>query len=249
LKLVFKTILHEKMIRPILYSAWFCPYAQRSWIALVHKKVDFEYREQNPYDKSPEWLSTNPRGLVPVLDYNGSVVIESNIINEFIDEVWNSDERPALLPPMNQPIQRARSRLWLDFIDKKLVPPAYQLLMKSHATLTEKQAAYQALTDQLEIFTAAMDSDGPFFMGKELGMVDISYAPFALRSFLFKEFFKFELPSEGAVWERFRLWSYEVKKHESVSATIQDEFKLLKAYSTYVPDFLHPDKLKKKKSE
>ena len=55
------------MLRPILYSAWFCPFAQRSWIALVHKNVDFQYQEQDPYDKTPEWLTINPRGLVPAL--------------------------------------------------------------------------------------------------------------------------------------------------------------------------------------
>ena len=55
------------MSKPILHCAWFCPYAQRSWIALRHKGVDFEYKEQDPYDKSPEWLAINPRGLVPAL--------------------------------------------------------------------------------------------------------------------------------------------------------------------------------------
>ena len=61
------------MARPILYSAWFCPFAQKSWIAMLHKKVDFEYREQNPYDRTPEWLAINPRGLVPVLVVDGYV--------------------------------------------------------------------------------------------------------------------------------------------------------------------------------
>ena len=55
------------MTRPVLYCAWFCPFAQKSWIALVHKGVEFEYREQDPYHKSPEWLAINPRGLVPAL--------------------------------------------------------------------------------------------------------------------------------------------------------------------------------------
>lgn len=45
---------------PKLYCAWFCPFAQRAWIALEAKGVDFEYIEQDPYNKTPEWLSINP---------------------------------------------------------------------------------------------------------------------------------------------------------------------------------------------
>ena len=50
-----------------LYSAWFCPFAQRTWIALLEKGVDFELVEINPYDKTPEFLAVNPLGLVPTL--------------------------------------------------------------------------------------------------------------------------------------------------------------------------------------
>lgn len=39
---------------PKLYCAWFCPFAQRAWIALEAKGVDFEYIEQDPYNKTPE---------------------------------------------------------------------------------------------------------------------------------------------------------------------------------------------------
>ena len=54
---------------------------QRSWIALLEKGVDFEYKEQDPYDKTPEFLAINPRGLVPALVHDNQVVIESGIIN------------------------------------------------------------------------------------------------------------------------------------------------------------------------
>ena len=54
---------------------------QRSWIALLEKGVDFEYIEQDPYDKTPEFLAINPRGLVPALVHENQVVIESGIIN------------------------------------------------------------------------------------------------------------------------------------------------------------------------
>ena len=61
------------------YNAWFCPFAQRAWIALVHKGVKFEYIEQDPYNKSPEWLAVNPRGLVPAILHNDKAIYESAV--------------------------------------------------------------------------------------------------------------------------------------------------------------------------
>ena len=51
------------------YNAWYCPFAQRAWMALVHKNIDFEYIEVDPYDSTEWWIKVS-RGaeLVPVLD-------------------------------------------------------------------------------------------------------------------------------------------------------------------------------------
>jgi glutathione S-transferase len=32
-----------------LYNAWYCPFAQRAWMALVYKGIDFEYVEVDHY--------------------------------------------------------------------------------------------------------------------------------------------------------------------------------------------------------
>ncbi|GJP37355.1 hypothetical protein CLOM_g21770 [Closterium sp. NIES-68] len=50
-----------------LFSAWFCPFAQRAWIALEAKGVKYEYIEVDPYAKPAELMAVNPRGLVPAL--------------------------------------------------------------------------------------------------------------------------------------------------------------------------------------
>ena len=84
------------------YSAWFCPFAQRAWIALLEKDVAFEYIEYNPYkEKSDEFLRLNPRGLVSVLEVNGQSVYESDVCIEFIDEYGGATNR--LLPLRNNP--------------------------------------------------------------------------------------------------------------------------------------------------
>lgn len=219
------------MSRPILYSAWFCPFAQRSWITLVHKGVNFEYKEQNPYDKSDEWLAINPRGLVPALVMQSDVVIESGIINEYVDEKWN-DHGSRYLPPFSKPLERAKARVWLDFVDKKLIPPGMIMLKKPDKGDQEKAAA--SLIDNLKIFIDGMNSQGPFFDGPDLSCVDIFFIPWALRFYILKEYRGFVIPSEGEIWSRYQKWYDAARNHPSVKPTIQDEAKLLEIYGKLV---------------
>lgn len=48
----------EKSLKAPLkfYSAWYCPFAQRAWMTLLHKGLVFEYIEVDPYRKSRWWL-------------------------------------------------------------------------------------------------------------------------------------------------------------------------------------------------
>lgn len=38
------------------YSAWYCPFAQRTWIALEHLSLPYAYKETDSYDKSDHWM-------------------------------------------------------------------------------------------------------------------------------------------------------------------------------------------------
>ena len=40
------------------YSSWFCPFAQRVWIALEEKQVAYDYVEINPYEAGVGGRST-----------------------------------------------------------------------------------------------------------------------------------------------------------------------------------------------
>lgn len=66
---------------------------------------------------SADFLRMNPAGLVPVLVWNGQAIVESTVINEFIDETWPS---PPLKP--DDPVSRARMRMWTKFVDETLHP-------------------------------------------------------------------------------------------------------------------------------
>ena len=64
-------------------------------MVLHEKRVDFDVHEVDLSNKSEEFLSVSPYGKVPVLRVNGTSLYESNIVNEYLDEVY---ETPRLMP-------------------------------------------------------------------------------------------------------------------------------------------------------
>ena len=101
----------------ILLDFWASMFGIRVRIALAEKGVQYEYKEQDLFNKSPLLLQMNPvHKKIPVLIHNGKSVCESSIIVQYIDEVWK--DKAPLLP--YDPYQRAQARFWVDFIDKKV---------------------------------------------------------------------------------------------------------------------------------
>ncbi|KAK7098832.1 uncharacterized protein [Littorina saxatilis] len=209
-----------------LFSAWFCPFAQRSWIALLEKGVDFELVEIDPYNKTPEFLAVNPRGLVPTLVNNKKSVYESLVLNEYIDEVW--PQQPKLMP--SDPYDRAQARIWIDFISKKIIPQFYLILQSQEKD--QQEDAKGRFLDGLRTLTSAMSSEGPYFFGKDFGLVDIALIPFALRFDIIAHYRDFSLPSDGS-FDRLKVWKDAWKSRPSVTATVAPQDKMVAIYKRY----------------
>ncbi|KAK9915028.1 hypothetical protein WJX75_003796 [Coccomyxa subellipsoidea] len=199
-----------------------CPFAQRTWIALIEKnvlysKVDINLRNasgQYAPDNKPEWfLRLNPNGKVPVLAYEEERTIhqiyESNICNEFLEDYQPS---PSLLPP--HPAVRARARIIIARFSEAFVPAFYRLLLRQDSE--GQQQAAQALSTELHWLEAHFDSMGPYFMGTEFSLVDISLLPFFLRFGVLQHYRGFSLPSECS---KLAAWVQEVSKRASVQET------------------------------
>ena len=77
-----------------LYAAWYCPFAQRAWMGLLHKGLAFQYIEVDPYRESQWWLDiSRGRAKVPVVvtpaGANGrpATVIDSTRVLEYLEDL------------------------------------------------------------------------------------------------------------------------------------------------------------------
>ena len=84
---------------------------QKARFALAEKGLEWESRHVDLFTFDhwkPEYLALNHKAVVPTLDHDGRVLIESNVIIEYLDDAFPGS---ALSPA--DPMARARMRLWL----------------------------------------------------------------------------------------------------------------------------------------
>lgn len=96
-----------------LYDFKSSPNCQRVKVVLAEKNLSYEIvpvdlRKQE--QKKPEYLKLNPYGKVPVLTDDSTVLYESLIINEYLDEKYPN---PPLMP--KDPGGKAKARILIDF--------------------------------------------------------------------------------------------------------------------------------------
>ncbi|KAJ3475038.1 hypothetical protein NLG97_g9600 [Lecanicillium saksenae] len=230
-----------------LYGGWFCPFVQRSWIVLEEKKIPYQYIEINPYKKEASFLAMNPRGLVPTLAVPAGTegadqkpLFESNIISEYLDEEYSDESRHGRRLFPNDPYERARARLWIDHIGGKIIPAFYKLLQHTDEKPFTLDDAREELQKHIHTFTEQMDPEGPFFLGKDIGMVDISLAPWAKRLWLIDHYKNggTGIPTEGQdeKWGRWREWFTAITERKSVQETWSADERYVIAYKRYADD-------------
>lgn len=115
-----------------LYHFWdsFCSYKVRICLEEKGLKWTGHHVDLMRFENlREEYLAINPRGLVPVLKHDGTLIPESSIINEFLDDRY---PEPSLRP--SDPVERARMRLWVQVEEEELFtairPASLHLMMK-----------------------------------------------------------------------------------------------------------------------
>lgn len=177
IKVRLNKMLKEEVSKPKLISFKLCPYVQRSVILLKEKGVDYDIEYIDVYDPPKWFLALSPTGKVPVLQVEGTVLFESAIINEYIDEVYP----PALHP--EKPVKKAQNRAWMEFTSP-LYMNTFNLMMATDKETTDK------VIEEFKTGLAGLDkamSNKPWFNGESFSLVDISAAPLFTRLAFYKE--------------------------------------------------------------
>jgi len=103
-----------------LYNAPQSTCSQRVRFVLNAKALPFNEVKLNLLEGDqlkPDYLKLNPNGVVPTLDHDGAIIIDSTVITEYLDEVSQAN---SFTP--EHPVERARMRALMHFIDEMPAP-------------------------------------------------------------------------------------------------------------------------------
>ena len=197
-----------------LYNAPQSTCSQRVRFVFNGKKLPFNEVKLNLLagdQLKPDYLKLNPNGVVPTLDHDGDIVIDSTVITEYLDEVM-----PEVSFTPESPVARARMRALMHFIDEMpaaavRVPtfnlaflPSFQKMsrdefiafaelkpLRREFMLTmgqtgfpkaEMDAALGRLRRSYERMDAEIEkSGGPWLLGKEISLADVAVMPALVR--------------------------------------------------------------------
>ncbi len=159
----------------------------------------------------PEYLRINPNGVVPTLDHDGAIVIDSTVITEYLDEVVPQN---GFTP--EDPVLRARMRALMHYVDEMpaaavRVPtfnlaflPTFRKLnsdefvamaeskpLRREFMMTmgqtgfpkaEMDAALGRLRRSYERMDAEIErSGGPWLLGRDISLADVAAMPALVR--------------------------------------------------------------------
>lgn len=238
-----------------LYSSWFCPFAQRAWIAAEESGANYQWIEIDPYyvDPSqpggytkkaktleekkmdfPEFIHASPRGLVPALqaqdEENNRLIVlwESLPVAEYIDAVYGGGK----LQNRNDPYSVARQQIWCAHCTERIQKKYYQALVAQDKDV--EKSCIDQFYKECRSLARAMKDDGPYFDGNSFSLMDVTLAPFWQRILTVGPFYLgLTLPAEEPEFQRLDQWWKAVSKRPSVAATIVCESRLISTYSDY----------------
>jgi len=197
-----------------LYNAPQSTCSQRVRFVLNTKHLPFEEVRLNLLEGDQlksEYLKLNPNGVVPTLDHDGAIIIDSTVITEYLDEISPDD---SFTP--EDPVERAHMRTLMHYVDEMAaaavrVPtfnlaflPSFQKMtreafvamaeskpLRREFMLTMGQTGFpkadmDAALGRLRRTWERMDTEiersgGPWLLGKDISLADVAVMPSLIR--------------------------------------------------------------------
>jgi glutathione S-transferase len=193
----------EKPIK--LYDFPTSPNCQRVKVVLGEKKLPYEVVPvdlKKGEQKKPDYLKLNPYGKVPVIIDGATVLYESCVINEYLEEKY---PEPPLLP--KDPAKRAKIRILVDYGMGHLDGPYQKLRQEKMKAESERsQEAIDGATKELKNLLQRFEreiGDQPYLQG-DFSLADADLIPRFLRLEGFGVLPDPSLPKLGAYLKRMK---------------------------------------------
>lgn len=207
------------MIR--LYSAAVCPFAQRTRALLTRLDVEFELREIDLTDKPDDFLERSPTGKVPMLEEDGFVLYESQVINDYLAERHGWE---AAYPGDRR--ARARQRVVMKQWDDVALPPFYVGLSEPE----HLQEAREDVEPELEQFERLVEETGI----TTDSLLGFHVAPFWARMRWLEEFTDF--PSWLSAFPALADWLDRTVEEPPIVQTLPDRESTVATYREHYVD-------------
>ena len=140
-------------------------------MVLHEKGIAFDVHEVDLSNKSEEFLSVSPTGKVPVVVVDGDSIYESNVVNQYLDEVADG---PGLMP--EDPKRRAYARIWMSFADTDFFPAVFVASVGRERGFSEERIS--EAFEKLEVAVGKLEvrlEDGDYLAG-EFSLADVAHA-------------------------------------------------------------------------
>lgn len=192
-------------------------------------------------DPSPAPSSGWARAKVPVLEAGDDVLLESQIICEYLEEMAGAPQTGTFISGGEAAARRARSRLWAANFPSAI---SYIPILRAEEGSDEEAAAVDALREgmrSMERFLAATqgaEAGGPFLHGQHFSLAEICTAPMALRFMAVLPGLRPSLDPTRMLEEdglhRLRAWLEAVCLRPSCVATAPPPAELVTGYSSFL---------------
>lgn len=217
-----------------LISAKLCPFVQRSSITLLAKNIPFDI-QYIELDNKPDWfLKVSPFGKVPLLKVEDTVLFESNVILEYLDEI----SPPSMHP--SDPLLKAQNRGDIELSSSLIMNQFMLWNAKDEASFEEIREKLRRQLEQIESRLGSQSASSRFYNGDKLSLIDCCFAPAFTRFALLNNIKPLGL---FANLPRIKAWADELLALNAVKKSVVPEFDELfiaaiKKKSGYIASFI-----------
>ncbi|KKY32848.1 putative glutathione s-transferase domain-containing protein [Diaporthe ampelina] len=210
----------------VLYTNHTCTWANRADVCLAELGIAFEERIINVDGPRPaDFLNLNPRGLVPVLIFNDQVIIESQIVCQFLCDIFPSHLCP---PPTSTEgaLKRARMSFFIDAYWTKYHTILFRLF-ESPTSADEERVVDDAVEGIRRELEPLLADAAPFWGGSEkLTLAEVITGPFVIRAVTLSSHGVYPTSLNRKIEEEapnFHRWAKATSTHESITRVFDED--------------------------